>query len=160
MTPRNLALTLLLGCGTVLAHDYQAGAIAIAHPWSRPTVAAQRAGAGYLVLVNRGPDDRLLAVSVPPELAAGVELHAMTMEGNVMRMRELSTIDLPAGKTVTFEPGGLHLMIVGLKAPLVGGRSFRMTLKFEKAGEAIVDVKVEAPASAGAGGAAAHAKPH
>ena len=64
-----------------------------------------------------------------------------------MRMRQVDAIALPAGKTVKLEPGGYHLMFVGLKAPLKAGDKFPMKLKFEKAGELTVDVRVE-PAGA------------
>ena len=68
----------------------------------------------------------------------------MAMQGDVMRMREVNAIDLPAGKTVELKPGGLHIMLVGLKAPLKAGERFAMKLRFEKAGEVTIDVPVEA----------------
>jgi copper(I)-binding protein len=68
----------------------------------------------------------------------------MAMEGNVMKMRQIDRLALPAGKTVQLSPGGYHLMLLGLKAPLKAGDSFPLTLKFEKAGEVTVKVRVEA----------------
>jgi copper(I)-binding protein len=73
-----------------------------------------------------------------------VELHEMKMEGNVMRKREVSAVELPAGKAVELKPGGLHIMLMGLKAPLKEGDKFPLRLKFEKAGEVTVTVNVEA----------------
>jgi periplasmic copper chaperone A len=125
-----------------LAHDYMAGSIAIGHPYARATVSGQPAGGGYMKLENKGDADRLLSVSA--DVAASVELHEMKMDGDVMRMRQVDAIVLPAGKTVELAPGALHIMFVGLKAPLAAGSSFPMKLKFEKAGEVMVDVKVEA----------------
>ena len=78
-------------------------------------------------------------------VAKSVELHTMSMEGDVMKMRQLDAIELPKGAMVELKPGGLHLMLMGLKAPLKAGDTFPMTLRFEKAGEVVVTVKVEAP---------------
>lgn len=128
------------------AHDYKLGAIVIDHPYARFTVAGQTAGGGFVKFDNQGGADRLLSASAP--VCERVEMHVMRMEGDVMRMRQLETIELPAGKTVELKPGGLHLMFVGLKAPLKAGESFPLKLKFEKAGEVTVDVKVEAPRGA------------
>ena len=118
----------------------------IVHPYARATAPSQPTGVGYLKLVNKGAADRLLAASSP--VAASVEMHSMRLEGDVMRMREVAAIEVPAGRTVELKPGGLHLMFVGLKAPFVAGQSFALKLKFERAGEVTVDVRVDA---AGAG---------
>ena len=143
------ALTLALTFGAN-AHEFKLGDIKIGHPYARATVAGQPGGA-FLKLDNAGPDDRLL--SAQTELASRTELHSMAMEGDVMRMRQVDGVPLPAGKTVELKPGGFHLMFVGLKSPLKDGDKFPMTLKFEKAGEVEVTVNVEAPK---AGAAAEH----
>ena len=157
-----LCATLLLVATAVCAHEYRAGSLTIGHPYARPTAPSQPTGGGYLKLVNNGAADRLLSASVP--ISASVELHSMRMEGDVMRMRQVDAIDIPAGQTVVLKPGGLHLMFIGLKAPLAAGQRFPMKLKFEKAGEVAVEVVVDAAASAGAGsgphGGMAHDKPH
>jgi periplasmic copper chaperone A len=112
--------------------------VAVEAAWARPTVKGQEGGGGFLVLRNTGPTaDRLLSGSTP--LAERFELHTMAMKGDVMEMRQLDAIELPAGKTVRLEPGGLHVMFIGLKTPLQTGSKVPVTLKFEKAG----DVKVE-----------------
>lgn len=153
--PHLFGLALLLCSGAAFAHDYQAGGLTIGHPYARATAPSQPTGGGYLTLVNHGPaDDRLIAASAP--VASSVQLHSMRLEGDVMRMREVAAIDLPAGKTVELKPGSWHLMFIGLKAPLVLGQSFPMTLKFEKAGEVTVDVKVDAAGAA----SMVHDKPH
>jgi hypothetical protein len=136
------------------AHSYQAGDIKIGHPWARPTVAGQNAGGGFLKLTNAGKADRLISASA--DFAERVELHSMTMDGDVMRMRQVEGIDIPAGKTVELKPGGLHLMFMGLKQPLAKDSRVPLKLKFEKAGEVTVEIKVEAASSAGAEAAAEH----
>lgn len=125
------------------AHSFKVGAIDIGHPNARPTNPGQQVGAGYLKLSNQGAADRLLSASSP--VAASVELHSMSMEGDVMKMRQVDAIDLPAGQTVELKPGGYHLMLMGLKAPLKAGDKLPLTLKFEKAGEIVVTVNVENP---------------
>jgi len=140
--------TLAIACAIALtacsaqAEDYKVGSIRIAHPHARATAAGQAAGGGYLRLDNQGPDDRLVAARA--QVAERVELHSMTMEGDVMRMRQLDAVELPAGKTVELKPGALHMMFMGLKAPLKAGDKFPLTLRFEKAGEVTVQMAVEA----------------
>jgi len=107
--------------------------------WERPTVAGQAAGGGFLKITSASAD-RLIAASAP--VSKTVELHTMQMDGDVMRMREVAAIDLPAGRTVELKPGGLHVMFIGLNQPLQDGATFPLTLRFEKAGEVKVDMKV------------------
>jgi copper(I)-binding protein len=146
MTLRRLLLSLALaGAGAAViaqTHTFKVAEISIGHPYARATAPGQPSGGAYLRLENRGPDDRLLGASA--DVSAGVELHMMKMEGDVMRMRQVDAIDVPSNKPVVLEPGGLHLMLVGLKAPLKEGSRFPMTLKFEKAGDVQVEVSVEA----------------
>jgi copper(I)-binding protein len=128
-------------------------ALEIRNPQARATAPSQPTGGGYFAIVNTGREaDRLVGASAPT-VADRVELHRMQMEGDVMRMREVGTIDVPAGQTVELRPGGLHLMLMGLKKPLVAGQAFPVTLRFEKAGAVEVQMQVVAP---GAEGAAAH----
>ncbi|MFM8899092.1 MAG: copper chaperone PCu(A)C [Burkholderiales bacterium] len=143
-----ITAVMVLSALTSQAHSFKVGSIDIGHPWARPTAAGQAAGGGYLKLTNAGAADRLLSAS--SEVAASVELHTMTMDGNVMRMRQVEGIDVPAGQTVELKPGGLHIMFMGLKAPLKVGDKFPLKLKFEKAGEVTVTVNVEQPKAAGA----------
>lgn len=143
--PHRLIAGLVL-CGAAIAtsaHSFKLGGIDIGHPYARPTREGQQVGGGYLTLDNQGAADRLLSATSP---AAGVvEIHSMRMDGNVMKMRQLDALDLPSGKTVLLAPGGYHLMLTGLKAPLKAGDKFPLTLKFEKAGEVVVTVNVEEP---------------
>ncbi|MGX9964472.1 copper chaperone PCu(A)C [Roseomonas sp. F4] len=120
--------------------------------WSR-AAGAGRVGAGFLTLRNSGAAaDRL--VSARADIARVVELHTHLHEGGVMRMRPVEAIELPAGETVTLQPGGLHLMLIDLKQPLNQGERVPVTLVFERAGEVQVQLAVQ---SAGARGPAAAA---
>lgn len=129
------------------AHDYTLGDLKIGHPWSRATPPSAKVGAGYLSIVNQGGvPDRLVAASSP---AAGrVEIHEMRMDAGVMRMRELAQgLSVPAGQRVELRPGGLHLMLMDLAAPLREGSMIPVTLTFERAGRLEVELKIE-PATA------------
>jgi copper(I)-binding protein len=146
MTPHHRLLAasvLALATLAATAHGVKFGTIDIDSPHARATAAGQAVGGGYFKLVNGGAADKLVAARSPA--AASVELHSMRMEGDVMRMRQVDAIELPAGQTVELKPGGLHLMLMGLKAPLKAGDSVPVTLRFEKAGEVTVQLKVEAP---------------
>lgn len=155
-------LILSLCCLTALsaqAHDYTLGKIKIGHPWSRATAPGAPAAGGFLKLENGGEADRLISASAA--VSETVELHTMAMDGNVMKMRKLDNgVEVPAGKTVELKPGGLHVMFIGLKAPLKEGEKFPLKLKFEKAGEVTVDVKVEAMGAAAAPAGHAHEHKH
>jgi copper(I)-binding protein len=136
---------------TVLAHGYKAGEIEIGHPWSRAAPAGIT-GAGYLSLNNKGSTpDRLIGGRA--EIARAVEIHSTTMVDGVMRMRPLEGVEIAPGAQVALAPGGMHIMLVGLKQPLVAGSRVPLTLVFEKAGEVQVELAVEA---AGARGGATH----
>lgn len=124
------------------AHDYAAGDLHIEHPWASPPLAGQNRGAAYLVIENHGDaPDRLLAASSE---VATAELHASVMDGDVARMAARDTVEIPAHGTATFEPGGLHIMLMNIDRPLAPDDSFPMTLTFERAGDVEVDVHVEA----------------
>ncbi len=136
-------VALVLATLSAAAHSFKLGDIDIGHPYARPTREGQLVSGGYFKLTNKGAADRLLSASSP---AAGTaEIHSMTMDGNVMKMRQVDAIELAAGQTGELKPGGYHLMLMGLKAPLKAGDQFPLTLKFEKAGEVVVTVKVEEP---------------
>jgi copper(I)-binding protein len=148
MTPafRRLAVASLFAvAGWAHGHGFKFGDIAIEHPYARATGPGMSIGGAYLTLDNQGKADRLLSASAP--VAASVELHLMKMEGDVMRMRQVDGIDLPAAKAVVLAPGALHVMLIGLKAPLKEGDRFPLTLKFEHAGETVVTVNVEGAAA-------------
>jgi len=138
----------LLISATALA---QTGPVDIKDAWARATPGKAENGAAYLTIVSPAPD-RLVAVSSPAAKKAG--LHAMTMDGGVMKMRPLDGVDVPANQPVTLKPGAMHIMLQGLKEPLQAGKSFPLTLTFEKAGQREIEVAVE---KAGAMGPEGHA---
>ncbi|MGE4221605.1 MAG: copper chaperone PCu(A)C [Alphaproteobacteria bacterium] len=131
----------------LLAQTGQGPAIEITEPWSRPSPGASRIGTAYLTIRNGGAvPDRLVAASAP--VAQSVEIHTVLKDGDVMRMRPVDAIDVAPGVTTTLQPGGYHLMLMGLKAPLKAGDRFPLELKFEKGGTRTVEVRVgSAPAA-------------
>lgn len=141
-----ITATLVLTTAASQAQQFKAGAITVDRPHARATGAGQQAGGGYLKLINGGGADRLVSASA--DVSKTVELHEMKMDGDVMKMRQVDGIALPAGTTVELRPGGYHVMFIGLKAPLKAGDSFPLKLRFEKAGEVSVEVKVEAAGAA------------
>lgn len=134
----------------VQAHDFRVAQLVIDHPYATPSLAGTPNGAAYLRGIrNRGTtSDRLVGATTT--VAERVELHQMTSEGNIMRMREVPAIELPAGQEVQIRHGQrFHLMLINLRKPLVVGERFDLTLKFEKAGELPVKVWVQQPRTAG-----------
>ncbi len=99
--------------------------------------------AAYLSIKNRGGADRLLRVE--SNIAQAVELHESMMENDIMTMRPVSFIEIPAGGEVELKPGGLHIMLIGLNEALEPGAKVQLTLVFEKAGNLTVEAEVRAP---------------
>ena len=126
------------------AHDYTLGSLKIGHPWARATPPTAPSGGGFLTVTNTGTTaDRLVSVTSPA--AAQVQVHEMKMDGTIMRMRELENgLEIPPGATVALAPGGFHLMMMGLKAPLKEATRVPVTLVFEKAGKIDVELQVMA----------------
>ena len=124
----------------------QTNQLEVTNAWARATPGKAENGAAYLTIQSPTPD-RLVAVSSP--VAKKAELHTMSMEGMVMKMRPLAGLDIPAGQPVTLKPGGEHIMLEGLDAPLREGQSFPLTLTFDKAGTRTVTVAIEKPGAAG-----------
>ena len=147
-----LAAALMLMAGTGIAETYKAGAIEIEQPWARATPKGATIGAGYMKITNTGTEpDRLVGGAA--SFAGRLEVHSMTMEQGVMKMREIKDgLEIKPGETVELKPGGYHMMFVGLKQPLKQGEDLTVTLKFAKAGTVEVKYPVEA---VGAGGPAA-----
>jgi copper(I)-binding protein len=129
----------LLCCFYYTAAMAQTGGVEIKDAWARATPGAAENGAAYLTLLSPA-GDRLTGVTSP--IAEKAELHRMTNDGGIMRMRDVGAIDLPPGTPVTLKPGGLHIMMMGLKHPLQPGQSIPLTLQFDKAGAREVSVAV------------------
>lgn len=119
------------------------GVIQVADAWCRPTPKGAKAGGCYLTL-TAGSDDRLLSVSTA--LAQSAEVHEMKTENGIMSMSRLTDgLPLPAGTPVELKPGGEHIMLMGLRDPLVDGGVASFTLTFEKAGPIGVHAAVKQP---------------
>jgi copper(I)-binding protein len=134
---------LLIGPAPARAHDeIVKGDLVIAGAWTRATPSGATVAGGYVTISNRGTSDERL-VSFTTDLAAQPEVHEMTYDNGVMRMRPLvKGLVIPAGGTVKLEPGGYHLMLLQLKKPLTAGERFKATLVFEKAGPIEVEFEV------------------
>ncbi|WP_367255666.1 copper chaperone PCu(A)C [Pseudomonas sp. stari2] len=135
---------LLLPACFAHAHEYKAGELEIAHPWSQelppnaPTVAA------YFIIHNAGKTaDRLLSVDSP--IAPTAELHEHVMQGDLMKMQQVPNVAIPAGGNVTFAPMAYHVMLMNPtdRSLLVDGKRFPLTMHFEKAGNVTVEVAVQ-----------------
>lgn len=161
-----VALTLALGLAACGDSDGTSGTttslaptaeVEIAGAWARTSPAETTKGVVYLEITNTGDlDDALIAGAVDPAVAARVELHETVvaggnlgdetpttgMGGEMMEMREVDQIAIPAGATVSLEPGGLHIMLIDLAAPLEAGTTVEVTLTFEEAGDEVVTAEV------------------
>lgn len=115
--------------------------VLVEEAWARESPPLVTTGAAYMTVINQGEKvDRLLGVS--GEVADRVELHAHSMEEGVMKMRRIDAVEVGPEQPTMLEPGGLHVMLIGLKQPLAAGHSFPLTLNFERAGEVVVDIVV------------------
>jgi copper(I)-binding protein len=129
-------------CGSVMAQTASVGSIKVENAYTRATAPGQQVAGGFLKIENKGAADQLVSASSP---AAGeVQLHEMAMDGNVMKMRQVKDIAVPAGGAVELKPGSYHLMFMNLKGPFAAGQSVPVKLKFAKAGEVEVNMPVNA----------------
>lgn len=138
----------------LVGFDAQAADLAVEQPWARATPGRAPTGAAYFSLTNRGAEaDRLVGAAT--SAAARAELHghrrppshaasgqAGGHAGHVMEMRPVAEIAIKPGESVVLKPDALHVMLIGLKAPLKEGGSFPLTLRFARAGEIQVEVRV------------------
>ena len=127
---------------TAFAHEFKVGDLVIDHPMAFETAATAMSGGGYMSITNNGTEaDRLIAVQAD---FPRVMLHTTEMKDDVARMMHIDAVEIPAGETVSLEPGGLHVMFMGLDGdPLENGETFPATLVFEQAGEIEVIFNVE-----------------
>lgn len=145
---KNIVFTLtaaLLGFSAtaVVAHDYKLGPIEITHPYARATPPNAPVSGGYMTIRNTGGEaDRLIGGKAG--FAKKVEIHEMSMENDVMKMRELpGGLEIPAGGEVELKPGGFHVMFIGLDGQLKDGETRAVTLTFEKAGSIDINFNVQ-----------------
>jgi hypothetical protein len=138
----------LLCMQSLWAHDFKAGDIAIDHPYATVSMSGSKNGAVYFKGIKNTGKDADQLMSVKSSIADKTEIHEMKMVGDVMKMRALNAIDIPAGSVVSVikgNPNGYHVMLLGLKKPLKVGDKFPLWLSFKKAGEVEVEVWVQAP---------------
>ena len=125
------------------AHGVTVGGLEIIHPNILAPAPAAKSAAGYLAIANEGTTaDRLIGIEVPSVHHAELHMTEHSADG-VARMKHVDTIDIPPGETVLLERGGMHIMLMGLTAPLVEGQMVPATLIFEQAGRVEVEFSVD-----------------
>jgi len=131
---------LLAACGGA-DKGVTVGAVTIENAWSRPAAMPGGNGAAYFIVRNGGDTaDRLIGASSP---LGTTEIHQSMMAGDdMMSMRPVDGVDIPAGESVAFEPGGLHVMFIGVATPAAVGEEIPLTLTFEQAGEITLQLPV------------------
>ena len=141
-TLAHLALAAICA-GPASAQQVKIGDLVLDHAWARATPGGAKVGGGYLTIENKGATpDKLIGGSSPA--AAKVEVHEMAMNNGVMTMRPVKGgLSIPPGQSVTLMPGGYHIMLMELKAPLKKGDKVPVTLAFEKAGEVKVTLDIQ-----------------
>lgn len=153
MRPFSFALiAALLVMSSGVTHSQSNHPIVIDKPFSRATPGGAKVGAGYMTITNKAVEpDRLLSASSP--VAERIEIHEMTTQGGVMKMRELpGGLPVGASKSISLAPGGNHLMLMGLKAPFKQGDKVPVTLTFERAGKVGVTLDVQGLGASQPGG--------
>jgi len=140
---------MIAAVASLVAQAAWAANISVTDAWARATMPGQPVSGAYMQ-IQSDADARLLSVS--SSVVPRVEVHEMSMDGGVMRMREVKSIELPKGKTVSLEPGGFHIMLMNLKKPIAAGDIIPLTLVVESDGKRqTVEVKAEARAMNGGG---------
>jgi periplasmic copper chaperone A len=149
------ACMLSLAAVAATAQEFKAGPLEIDHPWSRATPKGAKVGVGFLTIKNTGTaPDRL--VSGTSAAAGKLEIHEMSMDNGVMKMRPVPAgIEIKPGETVELKPGSFHIMMMDLKEPIERGKPLKALLTFEKAGPVEVEFTVVAPGASPAAAAPA-----
>jgi periplasmic copper chaperone A len=143
-----MPLMLAAAVGAAPAHEYTSVGIKIEHPWTRATPEGATTAVAYVKITNTGKTPlRLVGGSTPA--AARVEIHEMSMDDGVMRMRPVPGVDIASGASVEFKAGGLHLMLVGLNKKLMQEDLVPLTLNFADGAKVLIELYVE---GMGAGG--------
>ncbi len=123
------------------ADPASSASIRVAGAWSRATAPGASVGVVYFEVINSGPADTLLTIECPA--AQRVEMHATTSADGIMKMRPVSSVDIPERGRVAFQPGGLHAMLIGLKQPLQEGGRLPLTLVFRRAGKLSLEAAIQ-----------------
>jgi periplasmic copper chaperone A len=146
--------------GAALAGDMaRVGDLVIQDGWARATLGQLKTSAAYLTVINEGDAvDRLVAAASPA--AERAALHTHLMEHGVAKMRPVDAIEVAPGAPIVLQPGGLHVMLMGLKAPLAEGETLPLTLTFETAGSVELELPVLGMAGMGQGQSRGHGEGH
>ena len=140
---------MIAAAASLVAQAAWAANVSVTDAWACATMPGQPVSGAYMQ-IQSDTDARLLSVS--SSVVPRVEVHEMSMDGGVMRMREVKSIELPKGRTVSLAPGGFHIMLMNLKKPIAAGDVIPLTLVVESDGKRqTVEVKAEARAMNGGG---------
>ncbi len=154
MPIRTLLAAIVLGllvAVPAMSHEEKAGELTISHPWSRATAPTQKAGAVFMTIHNAGTQaDRL--VGARSDDAELVQIHGHIRDGEMIRMRPVDGVVVPAGGSAELKPGGFHVMLIGLKGPLFEETTIPLILEFERAGEVSIEAVVESAAARSSSG--------
>ena len=152
MNPVLALVASLLFATTAVAHEVTVGDLEFIHPHIPQPAASARTAGGYMAIVNNGAeDDRLIGVET--DIAGKSEVHESKVDANgVGTMEPVAALDIPAGGTVSLDPGGLHVMFMGLKEKLAEGEMRKVTLIFEKAGRVEIEFMIDPPGGEGMAG--------
>ena len=124
-----------MGFSSAIAHEHKQakGKVTVQEAWARATFALAKTGAVYLTIENASKHDiKLLSVGVDASVASEAQLHETLMQDEMMQMRQAENgFDIPSGQSLHFEPGGKHIMLMGLEQPLTAGDTFILSLRFE-----------------------------
>lgn len=132
----------LLAVSQASADEMKNNGLMVEDSWARASAGPAKAGAAYLTIANMGHEaDRLVAVK--SNLAKRTEVHTHLMEDGMMKMRHVEAVEVSPGTPTIFQPGGLHVMFMGLKKPFIEGETLPLTLVFEKAGEVDIEFVVQ-----------------
>jgi copper(I)-binding protein len=139
----NLAPGMLIFAASETAVEYTVGELVISGPVAKAPPPSAPVAGGFMTITNNGSQaDRLVSVSAP--FAQKVEIHEMSMDGDVMKMRPVAGgLEIPAGGSVELKPGGYHVMFMGLAERLKDGESRKAVLTFEKAGSVEVEFTIQ-----------------
>ena len=144
LTERSLVFccALVVSSTALCAHEYRTDSLRIDHPFARATPPGARTGGVFFTVYNFGSEtDRLLRASTP--IAAGVVLHQMVLDAEIMKMRAVPSLEVRPGGRLELKPSGYHLMLLDLKQPLKVGEKFPLTLTFSRGGAVLISVVVE-----------------
>lgn len=140
-----IAAILAMTCGTLYAQTVE-----VKDAWVRTTVQGQKATGAFMKITAR---DGVKLVGASSPVAGVTEVHEMKMDGDIMKMRAVPVLDIPAGKTVELKPGGYHVMLMDLKAPLPKDSTVPLTLVFKDARGVESKVELKVPVAVSAPGA-------